>query len=730
MGLTEFYKLRNNFILIGLTGRMRGGAHDVADLMKQSQNPFLTDEIDEEIEELRERNINEGLKYQNLKNYIGFNTNWKPFHIIKYRNVVLLHLLHSCQDPNIDNFIANIINFLLKLGKPNDVFKNERFGSSEASIFHLQNVLRPFLESSPSIDCLKTFDFTCETLNSCLENKEQSTLYNFYFGAAYEAFCSQFFKLLDTYSHVARIRMLHILAFYLRVYGKLDIDEIVEAERKDLKFDKDLSHIYTTAQTIKYLLKSCKSNCEDERCNIVIDSLKNSFEINYFRERFAGFYLVSVNKDEELRKKSLEQKLITIGIQEKLQKEFESCLQLDQVEYNTNDFKKGGFASPDIENCIQKSDYHIFIDKEKTKYIPIDKETSGFKINLSLTKQKVITKDPKEYKNEFGYKSMRLQLLKLICLIKQPGIITPSALERTMQVAYNAKLNSGCISRQVGAVVTDEFYSVKGIGWNEVPEGQTPCALRDIKDFSSGIVGSSSIYTKFEQSGRYKDISFIEKMKEAINSVPHEYLNQENGRNCPYCFKSFHNAFEGKDNQVHTRSLHAEENAMLQIAKYGGQSLKGGNLFTTASPCELCSKKAFQLGIKNIFYIDPYPGISQQQILKGGNSSKNNPKLYMYQGAIGRGYNKLYEPMMSIKDETILRTGIKPKESDQNKLKTIKTLLEEKLKDDKETIKSLDAFLVGGNALDIFADIIRKGIQNKTEDVDEAINKSTQTDIK
>ena len=99
---------------------------------------------------------------------------------------------------------------------------------------------------------------------------------------------------------------------------------------------------------------------------------------------------------------------------------------------------------------------------------------------------------------------------------------------------------------------------------------------------------------------------------------------------------------------------------MLQIAKNGGEGLNKGNLFTTASPCELCSKKAFQLGIKNIFFIDLYPGISKNHILEGGIKEESNPNLYQFQGVIGRGYQKLYEPFMSIKDETVLRSGIKP----------------------------------------------------------------------
>ncbi|WP_312076419.1 hypothetical protein [Chryseobacterium sp.] len=720
MGLTEFYKLRNNFILIGLTGRMRGGAHEIGELLTSVDSPFKNPIIDREISNIREKNINEGLKYQNLQQFINYPNNWNPFHIIKYRNVILLHLLHSCQNENLDTFANNIIAFIIGIGTPNGVFTRERFGATPENIKYLRDNLLPFLKTKNSRACLESFDFTCSTLNDCLEGKEEesSEIYNFFFGENFSKFSNLFFNILDRYSHILRIRLLHLLAFYLRVYGKLDLSEIENAEKNDLKFDKDLSKIYTVAKTIKHILKSCKYNEVDQRCNVVVDSLKNSFEINYFRERFAGFYLVSINKDEKLRRKDLEDKIIDFGLKRHLTTEVDSCLELDKIEYETNDFKTGGFASPDIENCIQKSDYHIYIDKLFDYTINLSKnneEEISIKVGMALKQKKVITKTIEDNKNKYNYNSMRLQLMKFVCLIKQPGIVTPSALERTMQVAYNAKLNSGCISRQVGAVVTDEFYSVKGIGWNEVPEGQTPCGLRNIKDYESGVVGSSPIYTGFEKTGKYQNATFIDKIKEAINSVPKGYLKDENGRNCPYCFKSFHNAFEGKDNQVHTRSLHAEENAMLQITKYGGQSLKGGNLFTTASPCELCSKKAFQLGIKNIFFIDPYPGISRLQILKGGNSDKSNPNLYIYQGAIGRGYNKLYEPMMSIKDEIALRTGIKPIESDENKLKSIKKLLENKFSNEKDIKNSLDNLLEGKDGLNALTEIIKLGVLSKIE---------------
>ncbi|EAW3143545.1 deoxycytidylate deaminase, partial [Salmonella enterica] len=115
-------------------------------------------------------------------------------------------------------------------------------------------------------------------------------------------------------------------------------------------------------------------------------------------------------------------------------------------------------------------------------------------------------------------------------------------------------------------------------------------------------------------------------------------------------FKDIHNDLdkEKKGNQVHTRALHAEENAFLQLAKYGGIGVQGGRLYTTASPCELCAKKAYQLGISEIVFIDPYPGIAQDHIINIGSKP---PMLIQFRGAIGKSYHRLYEQVIPIKDE-------------------------------------------------------------------------------
>lgn len=273
------------------------------------------------------------------------------------------------------------------------------------------------------------------------------------------------------------------------------------------------------------------------------------------------------------------------------------------------------FVSQNIQRCIELADIHLT--------------------------------NPKRQK--FNNTELKNQLYWYVTLIKHPGLVTPTAVERSMQLAYTAKLNSGCISRQVGALITDSSYSVKAIGWNSVPAGQVPCLLRGADELLCGV-GDTSIFSEYEQNST----EFRKVIEQSFSTIVKD--DGLDGRSFPYCFKDVYNEVEGEKNQVHTRSLHAEENAFLQITKYGGEGIKGGVLFTTASPCELCSKKAYQLGIEKIYFIDPYPGISNDHILRAGN---HKPELILFSGAIGSAYHKIYQPIMPYKDELQVVTGYK-----------------------------------------------------------------------
>jgi dCMP deaminase len=170
--------------------------------------------------------------------------------------------------------------------------------------------------------------------------------------------------------------------------------------------------------------------------------------------------------------------------------------------------------------------------------------------------------------------------------------------------------------------------------------------LRNAEELIDG--GAEGVYSKYERT----DEKFHAVLEQTYRAV--KGSERLCGRNLSYCFKDLQNEVEGEKNQVHTRSLHAEENAFLQLAKYGGEPIQGGILFSTASPCELCSKKAYQLGIKKVIYIDPYPGISREHILNAGTDA---PELVLFRGALGRAYHRLYQPVMAMKDELQMATG-------------------------------------------------------------------------
>lgn len=353
------------------------------------------------------------------------------------------------------------------------------------------------------------------------------------------------------------------------------------------------------------------------KTRIVLDAIRNPLELMYIRDHYSPLYAVAITADDRDRVSRL---LASNYTQD-------SISAIDEREYPK---KYDPYASydalvtQDIQGCLQKAD--IFISNPGSS-------------------------EPSRSARRARQGALYSQLLKYCILALHPGLVTPTRDERCMQVAFTAKANSGCISRQVGAAVTDAFYGIKAIGWNDVPRGQIPCALRNVDDLmmATDVVAYSELERESDQLRSHVDKKYGER-RSALGSV---------GLPCTYCFKDAANEsilMKGGNkgsNQVHTRSLHAEENAFLQLTA-GAALLRGGKLFTTASPCELCSKKAFQLGVEDIVYIDPYPGISVPHVISSGDL-KMRPRVRLYSGAVGKAYHRIYEPMIPIKDEIMAR---------------------------------------------------------------------------
>lgn len=557
--LKRVYKESSDFIILGLTGRTGSGCSTAAKILSEDQ--ICLPEKSKIYE-----TANDHRKYKIVRSYIS--ENWKPFKIIQIR-VIITGVLLELDFHDFEKLVFEV------LQKDKSIIK-ERLASYQTRYEEAHKEIKNYKSLKESNDQEKKIkkEKAWEVYFSFLPN-----------------FCAEIKKYLQEELGVDSYTLLYQkIGDNIRASGKANIEEF------------DPEKIFTIPKIINKLIKVIREKC-DSGTFIAIDAIRNPFEAYFFHQRYAGFYLISINTPNDERLKHL---------RESHKFSEDQIKALDDKEYPKKISGKEIFISQNIQKCIEISDIHL--------------------------------NNPDRQK--FNNNELCSQLIWYISLILHPGLVTPTSIERCMQLAYSSKLNSGCISRQVGAVVTDQNYSIKAIGWNNTPEGQTPCLLRNAQEILNG--GDENVYSRYERTNE----NFHNTMRSSFqNALSHNALK---GRLIPYCFKDIQNKIEDEKNQVHTRSLHAEENAFLQISKYGGEAIKGGFLFTTASPCELCSKKAYQLGISQVIFIDPYPGISEEHIL---NSGRNIPKLILYRGTIGRAYHRLYMPLLAYKDELKMLTG-------------------------------------------------------------------------
>jgi dCMP deaminase len=93
------------------------------------------------------------------------------------------------------------------------------------------------------------------------------------------------------------------------------------------------------------------------------------------------------------------------------------------------------------------------------------------------------------------------------------------------------------------------------------------------------------------------------------NGTPRGVKNCDEG-GCPRCASNVPSG----ENLTECICCHAEENAIVQAA-YHGVSIKGSCIYTTYSPCLLCSKMIINGGINEVVYLNRYTFDKKTEIL-------------------------------------------------------------------------------------------------------------------
>jgi deoxycytidylate deaminase/dephospho-CoA kinase len=579
--MDKIFENRSEFVILAVTGRTGCGCTTAAEILEKK---FRDLEIDTENSSVE--NENERRKDRIVATYLS-KGNWKPFYYIKISDIITAYLLNE-EWCDVEKYFQTT--FPEKYEKIIDTkFIEKNFKAWKRRTTKIHKLLIPDVKRGDE----KILDQLEKLTDYSEKIREELKSINFY---------------SDLYQH---------LGDNIRKFGRAISPKGVEP---------DATHLYALIEVVNKIIKTIKDikNEKGEFSNrrFILDAIRNPLEAVFFRERYSAFYVVSINATKEER----------IGRLQKNKYTLEAIQDIDKKEGGeTESEKELKERRKDGEIIKKRDEYKVEIDKIVSQNIPICIEHADIHLHNSG-----IAGDPSRIE-------LTRQLMRYVALITHPGIIPPTKDERIMQIAFSAKENSCCISRKVGAVVVSGSDKIAGIGWNDVPQGQTGCSLRNIDNLFTS--SDPEAYSDYE----LKDETFRKSLSD--NFSTDEFTNKT-GLPRTYCFKALKNKGDGEKNQVHTRALHAEENAFLQTVKKGGISVERGTLFSTASPCELCAKKAYQLGIKRVVYIDPYPGISQAHIFECG---EKRPMLDLFKGAVGASYFKLYSQILPYKDELEIR---------------------------------------------------------------------------
>lgn len=318
----------------------------------------------------------------------------------------------------------------------------------------------------------------------------------------------------------------------------------------------------------------------------IIDSIKNKEELELFRLIYYDlFYFVGVFSNIDIRVENLKKKPMS-----------------DEAVFSLINRDSGEEVSfgQSVANTFMESDFFLRLESPSS----------------AVTEPKI---------------------RRFLSLVFSSEIITPTSHETAMYLAYAAAGNSGCLSRQVGATLTDKDGEVISVGWNDVPQAGGGVYQFQENDLSHQ---NDKRCMYFEDDG----ICLNDKEKNLLSeSVVNELIKNDlitavNKQKALDLLKKS----RIKELIEFTRAVHAEMHAIIIGSQKAGSKIVGGRIYCTTYPCHNCAKHIVAAGIKEVYYIEPYRK-SQATRLHGDSISekevmKDHVRFLMFDGISPKKY--------------------------------------------------------------------------------------------
>ncbi|WP_241690354.1 anti-phage dCTP deaminase [Pseudomonas syringae] len=309
------------------------------------------------------------------------------------------------------------------------------------------------------------------------------------------------------------------------------------------------------------------------RAIYIVDQLKHPAEVELFRLVYKNaFFLIGVMSPQSARLEYLQSEgLNTVDAQNLIERD-----RKDNVDHGQQ-----------LEKTVHKSDFFV---------------------KHTLKNSGNITKPCKRF----------------VGLVHGENGITPTRDESGMYAAYSASLKSACLSRQVGASIADLNGNVMSVGWNDVPaaggglyneesEFDQRCVVHGKKCYNddtkrklaTSIVAILSKVNKKAQAATSSSLisTFSVDADGAQEEVQKSFLTPAQAASLTQeilDITALGSIIE------YSRAIHAEMEAILNIARSGKVSTAGAVMYTTTYPCHNCARHIIASGISRVVYIEPY----------------------------------------------------------------------------------------------------------------------------
>lgn len=330
----------------------------------------------------------------------------------------------------------------------------------------------------------------------------------------------------------------------------------------------------------------------------IIDSLKHPEELDLLRSTYGEiFWSIGIFAPLSERKKRLQYRR---GVQAN---QIEEIVLRDYVEVDDD-------YGQNVRDVFYQSDFFIRNDQENT---------DQFKGILS----------------------------RFIDIIFGCPVHTPTIDESAMYAAHAEATKSACLSRQVGAAITNNAGELIGLGRNDVPR------------FGGGL------YTEDDDNCDHRCHKWAtkechnDKKKNALYQQVYDQLSTSGLLVKGALLETITGALKLTDIKSlieYSRAVHAEMDAITSVARLHKPGLVGGMLYSTTFPCHSCARHIVASGIHKVYFIEPYPKslateLHSDSISENENEGKTKVLFLQYSGIAPKNILKLFNSTTKRKDK-------------------------------------------------------------------------------